>query len=95
LNPKAYPLTEQVLTRKILNLVQQASNYKLLRMSWLTGVPSLSPAHRLVLLKGRGRRRTIKDLHTVEEGTRKEKRKWDDSHDSSEEFVEIDPKLAK
>jgi hypothetical protein len=102
LNPEAYPLTEQALTSKILNLVQQASNYKQLRMSGLTGVPSLSPAHRLVLLKGRGRCRTIKDLHTVEEGTRKKKRKWglisdteDDSHDSSEEFVEIDPKLAK
>jgi U4/U6 small nuclear ribonucleoprotein SNU13 len=30
-NPKAYPLAEQALTTKILNLVQQASNYKQLR----------------------------------------------------------------
>merc|ERR1712219_99408 len=30
-NPKAYPLAEQALTAKILNLVQQASNYKQLR----------------------------------------------------------------
>lgn len=30
-NPKAYPLADQVLTPKILNLVQQASNYKQLR----------------------------------------------------------------
>nr|XP_040578588.1 NHP2-like protein 1 [Lepeophtheirus salmonis] len=27
-NPKAYPLAEQALTAKILNLVQEASNYK-------------------------------------------------------------------
>jgi U4/U6 small nuclear ribonucleoprotein SNU13 len=27
-NPKAYPLADSVLTTKILNLVQQASNYK-------------------------------------------------------------------
>ena len=27
-NPKAYPLADQVLTPKILNLVQQANNYK-------------------------------------------------------------------
>ena len=71
-------------------------------MSELTGVPSLSTAHRQVLLRGRGRCKTIKDLHTVEEGVRKKKRKWglisdteDDSDDSSEEFVEIVPKLAK
>ena len=31
MNPKAYPLAEQALTTKILNLVQQASNYKQLR----------------------------------------------------------------
>eukprot|EP00088_Acartia_fossae_P056032 TRINITY_DN651_c0_g1_i1.p1 TRINITY_DN651_c0_g1~~TRINITY_DN651_c0_g1_i1.p1 ORF type:complete len:128 (-),score=55.13 TRINITY_DN651_c0_g1_i1:96-479(-) len=31
INPKAYPLAEQALTTKILNLVQQASNYKQLR----------------------------------------------------------------
>merc|ERR1711890_100035 len=30
-NPKAYPLAEQALTTKILNLVQQAANYKQLR----------------------------------------------------------------
>ena len=30
-NPKAYPLAEQALTAKILNLVQQASNYKQIR----------------------------------------------------------------
>eukprot|EP00088_Acartia_fossae_P010557 TRINITY_DN15288_c0_g1_i1.p1 TRINITY_DN15288_c0_g1~~TRINITY_DN15288_c0_g1_i1.p1 ORF type:complete len:128 (-),score=44.94 TRINITY_DN15288_c0_g1_i1:191-574(-) len=30
-NPKAYPLAEQALTTKILNLVQQATNYKQLR----------------------------------------------------------------
>ena len=30
-NPKAYPLAEHALTTKILNLVQQASNYKQLR----------------------------------------------------------------
>ena len=30
-NPKAYPLTDQALTAKILNLVQQATNYKQLR----------------------------------------------------------------
>ena len=30
-NPKAYPLAEQALTTKIINLVQQASNYKQLR----------------------------------------------------------------
>ena len=30
-NPKAYPLPDQALTAKILNLVQQASNYKQLR----------------------------------------------------------------
>eukprot|EP00088_Acartia_fossae_P010558 TRINITY_DN15288_c0_g2_i1.p1 TRINITY_DN15288_c0_g2~~TRINITY_DN15288_c0_g2_i1.p1 ORF type:complete len:128 (-),score=27.07 TRINITY_DN15288_c0_g2_i1:96-479(-) len=30
-NPKAYPLAEQALTTKILNLVQQASNYRQLR----------------------------------------------------------------
>ena len=30
-NPKAYPLADQALTAKILNLVQQASNYKQLR----------------------------------------------------------------
>ena len=71
-------------------------------MSELTGVPSLSTTHRQVLLRGRGRCKTIKDLHTVEEGVRKKKRKWglisdteDDSDDSSEEFVEIVPKLAK
>ena len=27
-NPKAYPLADQVLTPKIMNLIQQASNYK-------------------------------------------------------------------
>jgi hypothetical protein len=70
-------------------------------MSELTGVPSLSTAHRQVLLRGRGRSKTIKDLHTVEEGVRKKKRKWglisdteDDSDNSSEEFVETVPKLA-
>jgi ribosomal protein L7Ae-like RNA K-turn-binding protein len=31
INPKAYPLAEQALTTKILNLVQQATNYKQLR----------------------------------------------------------------
>ena len=31
MNPKAYPLAEQALTSKILNLVQQGSNYKQLR----------------------------------------------------------------
>ena len=31
MNPKAYPLAEQALSAKILNLVQQASNYKQLR----------------------------------------------------------------
>ena len=30
-NPKAYPLADQALTTKILNLVQQAVNYKQLR----------------------------------------------------------------
>lgn len=30
-NPKAYPLADQQLTTKILNLVQQAMNYKQLR----------------------------------------------------------------
>merc|ERR1712073_46521 len=30
-NPKAYPLADQALTAKILNLVQQATNYKQLR----------------------------------------------------------------
>eukprot|EP00090_Calanus_glacialis_P040559 TRINITY_DN707_c0_g1_i1.p1 TRINITY_DN707_c0_g1~~TRINITY_DN707_c0_g1_i1.p1 ORF type:complete len:128 (-),score=45.30 TRINITY_DN707_c0_g1_i1:148-531(-) len=30
-NPKAYPLAQQDLTTKILNLVQQAANYKQLR----------------------------------------------------------------
>jgi len=30
-NPKAYPLAEQALTTKILNLVQQATNYKQMR----------------------------------------------------------------
>ncbi|KAJ8940818.1 hypothetical protein NQ314_010576 [Rhamnusium bicolor] len=30
-NPKAYPLTDATLTTKILNLVQQAMNYKQLR----------------------------------------------------------------
>nr|AQS22666.1 40S ribosomal protein S26 [Pseudodiaptomus poplesia] len=30
-NPKAYPLADQILTTKILNLVQQATNYKQLR----------------------------------------------------------------
>lgn len=30
-NPKAYPLADQALTTKILNLVQQATNYKQLR----------------------------------------------------------------
>jgi ribosomal protein L7Ae-like RNA K-turn-binding protein len=30
-NPKAYPLAEQALTTKILNLVQQATNYRQLR----------------------------------------------------------------
>jgi ribosomal protein L7Ae-like RNA K-turn-binding protein len=30
-NPKAYPLADQALATKILNLVQQASNYKQLR----------------------------------------------------------------
>nr|ALS04699.1 60S ribosomal protein L7a/NHP2-like protein 1 [Pseudodiaptomus poplesia]ALS04817.1 60S ribosomal protein L7a/NHP2-like protein 1 [Pseudodiaptomus poplesia]ALS04916.1 60S ribosomal protein L7a/NHP2-like protein 1 [Pseudodiaptomus poplesia] len=30
-NPKAYPLADQMLTTKILNLVQQATNYKQLR----------------------------------------------------------------
>merc|ERR1712088_732348 len=30
-NPKAYPLADQALTTKILNLVQQAANYKQLR----------------------------------------------------------------
>ncbi|CAG0900501.1 unnamed protein product [Cyprideis torosa] len=30
-NPKAYPLADAALTAKILNLVQQASNYKQLR----------------------------------------------------------------
>ena len=31
INPKAYPLAEQALTTKILNLVQQACNYKQIR----------------------------------------------------------------
>ena len=30
-NPKAYPLADPTLTQKILDLVQQASNYKQLR----------------------------------------------------------------
>jgi len=30
-NPKAYPLADQVLTSKILNLVQQAANYQQLK----------------------------------------------------------------
>lgn len=30
-NPKAYPLADQVLTTKIMNLVQQAANYKQVR----------------------------------------------------------------
>ena len=30
-NPKAYPLADQVLTPKIMNLVQQATNYKQIR----------------------------------------------------------------
>jgi ribosomal protein L7Ae-like RNA K-turn-binding protein len=30
-NPKAYPLADQVLTPKIMNLVQQAKNYKQMR----------------------------------------------------------------
>lgn len=30
-NPKAYPLADQQMTTKILNLVQQAMNYKQLR----------------------------------------------------------------
>ena len=31
MNPKAYPLADPALTQKILNLVQQASNYKQLK----------------------------------------------------------------
>ena len=73
-------------------------------MSGLTGVfPFLSStADRLFLIKGRGKCRSIKDLPTVEQGTRKRKRKWglvddteDDSDNSSEEYVEIVPKPSK
>lgn len=44
-NPKAYPLADQQLTTKILNLVQQAMNYKQLRKGanegWYNNIRSL------------------------------------------------------
>jgi hypothetical protein len=40
INPKAYPLADGQLTVKILNLVQQASNYKQMRKGANEGIGS-------------------------------------------------------
>lgn len=48
-NPKAYPLADATLTKTILDLVQQASNYKQLRKGANEGnVKSMSIYHGLV-----------------------------------------------
>lgn len=48
-NPKAYPLADATLTKTILDLVQQASNYKQLRKGANEG-KGRNHRHRLLLL---------------------------------------------
>lgn len=51
-NPKAYPLADATLTAKILNLVQQAVNYKQLRKGANEGMPliCLTPKLSVVMI---------------------------------------------